>query len=109
MESKKVTWNKGLFLICQKCGQTFDESTLKEKGPIAENLKNYLRKELQNHDAINEVRVIPSGCLNVCIGGEQAYAFLPKNSNLGETEVFTAHPEKNRKELVNYLLKKIGK
>ena len=73
-------WEVGSLFICNKCGAKFNQPDL------AESLKSSLRKVLKARDENKKIRVIVSGCLDVCYPEEQSFAFMPKS---GETEVYT--------------------
>ncbi len=76
----KTPWEVGSLFICTKCAAKFTQENL------AEELKTELRKNLKKHDQQNSIRVMISGCLNVCHPEEQTFAFMPAN---GPTEVQT--------------------
>ncbi len=76
----ETPWEVGSLFICNKCGVKFNEPDL------AEDVKKALRKELKDQDSHKKIRVMTSGCLNVCFPEEQTFAFMP---NSGETEVYT--------------------
>lgn len=80
-----VPWEVGSLFICTKCGAKFDQPTL------AEEVKNDLRKDLKTRDQTQKIRVMTSGCLNVCYPEEQTFAFMPNN---GPTEVYTTRLDK---------------
>ena len=80
MKKYEIPWEIGSLFICTKCGAKYNEDEL------AENVKKELRKQLKDQDAHKKVRVMTSGCLNVCYPEEQTFAFMPNN---GKTEVYT--------------------
>ncbi len=80
-------WEVGSLFICTKCGAKFNQPDL------AEELKSSLRKDLKSRDENKKIRVMTSGCLNVCYPEEQTFAFMPID---GKTEVFTS--ELNEKQ-----------
>jgi len=100
MKKYETPWSVGSMFICTKCGVAFD---IPEN---AENLKKDLRGYLKTLDAHQKIRVITSGCLNICEKTEQAVVFQP---NDGATEVFTV--DKNfglaLNDLKSFLDKKI--
>lgn len=79
-------WEVGSLFVCTKCGAKYNQPNL------AEELKTDLRKDLKSRDEQGKIRVITSGCLNVCYPEEQTFAFMPTN---GQTEVYTTALEKN--------------
>ncbi len=80
MKKYEIPWEIGSLFICTKCGSKFNEPDL------AENIKKTLRKELKEQDANKKIRVITSGCMNVCYPEELTFSFMP---NEGKTEVYT--------------------
>lgn len=90
-------WEVGSLFICTKCGAKYNQPNL------AEELKTDLRKDLKSREEQTKIRVITSGCLNVCYPEEQTFAFMP---NSGQTEVYTTALEKQMafgdiKEFIN--------
>ncbi|MBC7466832.1 MAG: hypothetical protein H7256_12645 [Bdellovibrio sp.] len=80
MKNYDIPWTIGSVFICNKCGAAFD------KPNNAEDLKKDLRVYLKEHDAHKQVRVMVSGCLNICDKNEQAVMYQLTN---GPTEIFT--------------------
>lgn len=101
MKSYETPWSVGSVFICNKCGAAF------EKPDNAENLKKDLRVYLKEKDAHKKVRVMVSGCLDICEKPEQAVMY---QSNEGPTKVFTvsSNYEESLAELKNILDKKIN-
>jgi predicted metal-binding protein len=100
MKNYSTPWLVGSMMICNKCGKTFD------RPENAEHLKKDLRVFLKEKDANQDIRVMVSGCLNICVKDEQAVAFQPVN---GPTEVFTVDKDYDSSyhELKQYLNKKL--
>jgi predicted metal-binding protein len=96
----QTPWEIGSVFICNKCGAKFNQSDM------AEDLKKALRKELKESDNHKKIRVMTSGCLNVCYPEEQTFAFMPNN---GSTEVYTTslNEKDSLKELSQFIKKKI--
>ena len=80
-----VPWEIGSLFICTKCGAKYNQPEL------AEELKSALRKDLKGRDENSKVRVMTSGCLNICYPEEQTFVFMPKS---GDTEVYTSTLDK---------------
>lgn len=101
MKNYDTPWTVGSVFICNKCGAAFD------KPNNAEDLKKDLRGYLKEKEAHKQIRVMVSGCLNICDKNEQAVAYQPVN---GLTEVFTVDKKYDAavKDLKTILDKKIG-
>lgn len=101
MKKYNTPWEVGSLFICTKCGAKYNQPNL------AEDLKSGLRKDLKARDENGKIRVITSGCLNVCYPEEQTFAFMPKS---GETEVYTTVLEQTQafSEIKEFIQKKIG-
>lgn len=101
MKNYSTPWTTGSMFICSKCGTAF------EKADNAENLKKDLRGYLKGKDAHQKIRVIVSGCLNICEKTEQAVMYQP---TVGATEVFTVSKEyqESLSDLKSVLDKKLG-
>lgn len=103
MKKEDTPWSEGVMLICTKCHKSISSSMLKEEGNAAENLKMFLKKKMKDEGLSKKVRVITSGCLDICIDDTQAVTFA---STHGETESFILHPEKEKEELLEWLRNK---
>ncbi len=95
-----VPWETGSLFICTKCGAKYNQPEL------AEEVKSAIRKDLKARDENGKVRVMTSGCLNVCYPEEQTFAYMPKS---GETEVYTSALDKQTvlDDIKEFLKKKI--
>lgn len=95
-------WEVGSLFICNKCGAKFNQPNL------AEELKTDLRKELKQNEQQTKIRVIVSGCLNVCYPEEQTFSFQPID---GKTEVYTTALDKNTatQEISDFIKQKLQK
>ena len=100
MKIHEVPWAVGSMLICNKCGKSFDQPDQ------ADQLKSNLRGFLKENDDHKQIRVMISGCLNVCDKEAQAICYQP---NQGSTEVFTVDKnfDKSLKELKTFLQNKL--
>ena len=101
MKTYEIPWSVGAMFICNKCGIAFNEPENAEK------LKLDLRTYLKENDQNKKIRVMVSGCLNVCKKEEQAISFQPV---LGSTKMFTVDQNYNSAliELKSILDKKIA-
>src|SRR3989338_1830486 len=100
MKTYNTPWSTGSIFICSKCGGSFDNPEMAEK------LKTELRIHLKDQDGNKKIRVMVSGCLNVCIDNEQAVVYQPVS---GVTETFTigSNLEENIQEMKGILGKKL--
>lgn len=100
MKKYESPWSVGSLFICNKCGKNFTEPEM------AENLKTELRSNLKSIDAHKKIRVMVSGCLNVCMAEEQAFVY---QSNSGPIETYTVGDnfKDNVAELWDFLEKKL--
>lgn len=80
MKKFDTPWSVGSLFICEKCGASFEQAKMADK------LKQELRSHLKEKDEHKKIRVMVTGCLNVCIKEEQAVMYQP---NFGKTEIFT--------------------
>lgn len=104
MKKEETPWSKGVVLVCTKCHKAINPSLLHEEGNAGENLKNFLKKTFRDRGESAKIRVVTSSCLDVCITDTQALAFAGVD---GLTETLTIHPEKDREEVLNFLIDKI--
>ena len=75
MKNVEIPWNKAAVFICEKCGKSIDGIKSSDKG-IADDLKSYYRTELKKEDRHKDIRVMVSGCFNICEKGKQAAVFI---------------------------------
>lgn len=104
IEKQKSAWSEAVILICEKCGKSLDDLRLKEDGNAAENLKKYLKSQLKEQGHSKEIRVVNSGCLDICLKNKVAISYNPVNTNKHHQQTFTVHPEEDRERILNYLL-----
>ncbi len=101
MKNYNTPWSIGSVFICNKCGIAF------EQPENAENLKKDLRIFLKEKGAHHKIRVMVSGCLDICEKKEQAVTYQPIE---GRTAVFTVNKdfETAKTELKNMLDEKLS-
>lgn len=80
MKKFDTPWTVGSMFICDKCGISFEQEKM------ADMLKQDLRLHLKENDQHKNIRVMVTGCLNVCSKGEQTVMYQP---SVGKTEIFT--------------------
>lgn len=105
MKEESTPWSKGAVLICTKCNKLIEEKELKESGNCGENLKTYLKGKVREARG-RDIRVLTSSCLDVCEPGYQAVTYTPVSGTGGETKTWILHPEKDREELLEWIVKK---
>lgn len=100
MKKYDTPWSVGSMFLCSKCGAAFD------KPEMADKLKSELRSHLKNQDKHKKIRVMVTGCLNVCNRDQQTVMYQPI---AGETEIFTIgkNLDDNLEELKQVLNKKL--
>lgn len=98
----KTPWEIGAIFICTKCGAKFNEPTM------AEELKSAIRKIQKGEETQTKIRVITSGCLNVCYPEKQTFTFMPVE---GKTEVYTSDLNKETvmKDVTDLMKIKMGR
>lgn len=104
IEKQKTAWSEGVLLVCEKCGKSLDGLDLKESGNASENLKKYLKSELKDRGLGKSIRVINSGCLDICIKNKVAISYNPVDSHVHPQQTFTVHPEEDRERILQYLI-----
>lgn len=104
IERQETPWSEAVVLICEKCGKSLNGLKLKEDGNASENLKKYLKSEMKERGLGKTIRVINTGCLDVCIKNEVAVSYQPNNTSKHPQQTFTVHPEEDREKMLNLLL-----
>ena len=104
MERHENSWTTGAFFICTKCHKAIPAESLSQEGNCAENLKLYLKGRLKSEGQASQVRVMTSGCLDVCIDGTQAAVY---NDVDGQTVTLTFHPEQEREQIYQFIQDKM--
>lgn len=97
MKKEEVPWSRRCVFICTKCHKSFPEGSFSQEGNCGENLKNYLKAEVKQHQLQDEIRVMNSSCLNVCEPQRQA-VFVQEASGSGK--IYVLHPENERSEIL---------
>lgn len=104
IEKQENAWSDAVVLICEKCGKSLDGLKLKEEGNASENLKKYLKSQMKELGHGKQIRVINSGCLDICIKNEVAVSYNPVDTRKHPQQTFTVHPEEDREQLLSYLI-----
>jgi len=104
VEKQKTPWSDAVVMICEKCGKSLGDLKLKEEGNASENLKRYLKGQLKEMGHGKQIRVVNSGCLDVCIANKVAISYNPIDTTKHHQQTFTVHPEEDREQILNYLL-----
>lgn len=100
MKTEKLSWSELSVFICTKCGKEIAKESLSQPGEPAENLKNYLKTELNSSGFKGKIRVMTSSCLGTCPTGDQAVAFISEKDTT-KHGVWVCHPEKDKIEILN--------
>ena len=98
----KTPWELGAVFICTKCGAKFNEPNM------AEELKSAIRKIQKEEETQTKIRVITSGCLNICYPEKQTFTFIPVE---GKTEIYTSELSKEvvMKDVIDLMNRKMGR
>lgn len=104
MKEESTPWTSGAVMICTKCNKLISEKDLKEEGNCGENLKSYLKGKVREARG-RDIRVVTSSCLDVCENGYQAVTYTPVSGNGKQTKTWVLHPEKDREELLAWIIK----
>ncbi len=105
MQKEKTPRTESAVFICTKCDKKIDRSQLTEEGNAGENLKTFLKTKMREAGKAQEIRIMTSSCLDVCEDGKQAFTYTPVAPCAKHTETFVVHPEKDREEILAWLLK----
>jgi predicted metal-binding protein len=102
MKHANCPWSKTFVGVCIRCHEGLDHQMLSMEGNAGENLKNFLKAQMRVLGHAGEVRVVTTSCLALCPLAQQAVV-VAKN---GETpKMYALHPEKDREELLEHLIK----
>jgi len=104
IEKQETAWSEAVVLICEKCGKSLEGLKLKEDGNASENLKKYLKSQMKERGHGKQIRVVNSGCLDICIKNEVAVSYNPVDTTKHRQETFTVHPEHDREDILNFLI-----
>ena len=104
VEKQKTAWSDAVVMICEKCGKSLDGIKLKEGGSAPENLKKYLKGEMKERGYGKKIRVINSGCLDICIKNTVAVSYNPVDTSKQKQQTMTVHPEEDRQQILTFLI-----
>lgn len=100
IEVVDLGWEETVVMVCTKCGNQFQDSTLQDSPErIKSELKTKAKSELGK-----KVRVITTSCLNICPDGKIAIA----KASIKGSSVFSAYavdPNSLADELFDNILK----
>lgn len=105
MKKDETQWSEAAVLVCTKCHKSIDPDLLKDEGNCGENLKSYLKLKIREAGKGHEIRVMTSSCLDICEAGAQAVTYTPVAPTDKKTQTFVLHPEKDRDELLAWILR----
>ena len=109
VDKQKTSWSDAVVLICEKCGKSLDGLKLKEDGSAPENMKKYLKGQMKERGFGKSIRVINSGCIDICIKNRVAISYNPNDTSLHPQQTFTVHPEEDREQVLRFLLETLEK
>lgn len=104
MKTENLSWSELSVFICTKCGKDISQDSLNQTGNPGENLKDFLKTELNSKGLKGKIRVMNSSCLGTCPTGSQAVGFISQK-NPHQTGVWICHPELDRLNILNEILK----
>ena len=104
MKSSELTWKTGALFICTKCGKSISKDLVQNQIDAAEDLKKYLKDKLKEKGLAKEIRVMTSSCLDICMPNAQAISYISNT-----VENFILNPEKDRDQILQFLVKKATK
>ncbi len=100
MKSAELGWTKAAVFICNKCGKSITGAS----SELAEDLKKEFKSEIKALGLSKEIRVMTSGCLNICEKEFQAVAFIPVKKSL-KASIKLMDPFKDKEALRNEIIK----
>lgn len=98
MKKENLAWSDLGIFICSKC--------LNENGLPAENLKSYLKTELNNKGYKGKVRVMTTSCLGICPENSQAVSYLQTNKN-NPSGAWICQPDEDKEKILSEIIAKI--
>ncbi|HVA28738.1 MAG TPA: hypothetical protein VNF68_11180 [Candidatus Baltobacteraceae bacterium] len=93
MQPVNPKWlERGLVLVCERCSkERIPEETPEIAAQLGDfNLRDWLKAELKEHGEWGTIRVISTGCMDVCAKGRVTLCIDPKNG--GPAEVLIVDP-----------------
>jgi predicted metal-binding protein len=109
MQSVDPKWlRSGLVLVCERCSK---ERIPEETPEIAQrlggfNLRDWLKAKLKENGEWGPIRVVSTGCLDVCAKGRVTVCLDPKNGE--EPEVLVLDPLDERDALYRKVVDRMG-
>lgn len=100
MKNEAISWTKRGVFICSKCGTKINKP--------AEEVRDSLREGLKNIGIGKEIRVMTSGCLNICPEGEMAAVIIPNPEGLTagqKIQGIVFSPENDKEALLKEIIK----
>jgi predicted metal-binding protein len=108
MQPVKPLWlESGAVLVCEKCyKQRIPEETPEIAAEIGDfNLRDWLKAACKEAGFGKRMRVINTGCLDVCGKGTVTVCLVPEGTG-GETETYTLDPMREKQELLERVVEK---
>jgi predicted metal-binding protein len=110
MQEIKPLWMaSGVVLVCEKCyKQRIPEETPEVAERIGDfQLRDWLKAQCKEAGLGKRVRVVNTGCLDVCGKGLVTVSILPQGKG-GPAESFSIDPIEEREALLNHVIEKLG-
>lgn len=110
MQEVKPLWlASGVVLVCEKCyKQRIPDETPQAAKRIGDfNLRDWLKEKCKEAGLGKHVRVINTGCLDVCGKGLVTVSLIPQGKG-GETETFSIDPIEDRETILARVNAKLG-
>lgn len=111
MQRAKTKWQKsGLVLVCERCyKERIPEEDPDKAAEIgAFNLRDWLKSELKESDEWGPIRVVATGCLDICARRRVSVAIDPQTGS-GHAEVLVLEVPEEKDALKDEILKRLGK
>ncbi len=104
MEVVKSPWNKGAFLICEKCGRRDDGCDVGKD--FAEDQKKKFKARLREEGLGKDIRVLTSSCLSLCPDNAYVAGWAPTKDD--EFSLIVFDPKKELETVYQWLKSKAG-
>ncbi len=98
MQPVKPKWlERGLVLVCERCStERIPEETPEIAARLGDfSLRDWLKAELKEHGEWGTIRVISTGCMDVCAKGSVTLCIDPKNGDPAEVLIVDPLEEKH--------------
>jgi hypothetical protein len=110
MQSVNPKWlASGLVLVCERCSkERIPEETPDVAARLGDfSLRDWLKSELKAHDEWGPIRVVSTGCLDVCAKGRVTVCLDPMTGE--DAQVMVVDPLEERATLYRTIVERLGK